>query len=177
MGPLQDMTAPLEVVTDSPKETQEMGRSLGAALSGGEVVYLVGGLGAGKTCLTQGIAWGVGVKEYVRSPTFVLVGQYQGRLPLYHIDLYRLESAAETLDLGLEEYFAGRGVSVVEWADRAPEGLAPEHLWIEISVLGPERRRLRIVPAGTRYEALVEALRRALAQRSATLRPHRGKPR
>ena len=77
-----------------------------------------------------------------------------------------MESAAEALDLGLEEYLTGRGVSVVEWADRAPEGLAPEHLRIEISVLGPERRRLRLVPVGARYEALVESLRHALSPKS-----------
>ena len=177
MGALPEMTAILEVVTEGPEETQELGRTLGSLLRGGEVAYLVGALGSGKTCLTQGIAWGVGVKEYARSPTFVLVGQYQGRLTFYHIDLYRVESAAEALDLGLEEYLPGRGVSVVEWADPAPEGLAPEHLRIEISVLGPEPRRLRLVPLGARYEALVESLRRALSPKSRALQPGPGEPR
>ncbi|MEK7873653.1 MAG: tRNA (adenosine(37)-N6)-threonylcarbamoyltransferase complex ATPase subunit type 1 TsaE [Chloroflexota bacterium] len=160
------MTSVLDITTDSPRETQEIGKSLGSLLRGGEVIYLVGGLGAGKTCLTQGIAWGVGVQEFVRSPTFVLVNQYRGRLTLYHVDLYRLESAAEVLDLGLEEVFAGQGVSVVEWADRAPTELAPEHLRIELTTLGPERRRLRLVPAGADYETLVHDLRDILAKGS-----------
>lgn len=162
------MTGMLDVTTGSARETQEVGRGLGSLLRGGEVIYLVGDLGAGKTCLTQGIAWGIGVEGFVRSPTFVLMNQYRGRLTLYHVDLYRLESAAEVLDLGLEEVFAGRGVSVVEWADRAPIELAPEHLRIELTTLGPERRRLCLVPVGARYEALVDSLRDILAKASRT---------
>src|SRR3990172_9040437 len=138
----------------SPQETQRLGALLGSLARKGDVCLLVGQLGAGKTCLVQGIAWGLGIQEYVRSPSFVLVGQYQGRLLLYHVDLYRLERVPEIADLGLEEYFEGGGVSVVEWADRAGELMPPEHLLVRLETLGEEEERLiRLTPVGERYEA------------------------
>ena len=91
--------------------------------------------GAGKTCLTQGIAKGLEVDGYVRSPTFVLVTIHQGRLPLYHIDIYRLDHIAEVLDLGLDEYLAGDGVSVIEWADKAPEAFPDDCLRVTLDPL------------------------------------------
>ena len=117
---------------------------------------MVGELGAGKTCLTQGIARGLDINEYTASPSFVLVRELYGRLPLYHMDLYRLDNAAEIADLGLDDYFYGNGVCVVEWADKAPDLLPPEHLRIEIEYLGENERRLRLTPCGRRYLKLLE---------------------
>jgi tRNA threonylcarbamoyladenosine biosynthesis protein TsaE len=120
---------------------------------------MAGQLGAGKTCLTQGIAWGLDIREYTASPTFVLVRELYGQLPLYHIDLYRLDNLEEIADLGLDDYFYGRGVSVVEWADKAPGLLPPEHLKIDIEYLGENRRRLQLTAHGPRYAELLEEIR------------------
>src|SRR4030043_779496 len=105
-----------QVISSSTGETQQLGRHIGEIAFPGDVYLLVGNLGAGKTCLTQGIVWGLGISEYALSPTFVLVRELHGRLPLYHIDLYRLDRIEETMDLGLDDYFYRRGVCVVGWA-------------------------------------------------------------
>ena len=115
-----------ETTTRSPEDTQRIGRALGAHAGPGHIYLLLGELGAGKTCFAQGVLWGLGVDEYARSPSFVLVAQYQGRLTMYHIDLYRLDTADEVYDLGLEEYLCGDGVCVVEWADRASSLLSQD---------------------------------------------------
>lgn len=109
----------LELTSQSPEQTQKLGRRLGELALPGDVFLLTGKLGTGKTCLTQGIAWGLGIKEYALSPSFVIMRELYGRLPLYHIDLYRLDNIDESLDLGLDDYLYGKGVCVVEWADRA----------------------------------------------------------
>ena len=133
-----------ELVSHSPEETQAIGRLLGAQAMRGDVFLLVGELGTGKTCLTQGIVWGLGSREYARSPSFVLVSQYQGRLPTYHIDLYRLDSIQEIADLGLDEYLGGDGVCVVEWAEKAI-GMFPEQsLMVQIDTIGETARRLTL---------------------------------
>jgi tRNA threonylcarbamoyladenosine biosynthesis protein TsaE len=109
----------LEITSRSPEETQALGARLGKLARPGDCFLLVGKLGAGKTCLTQGIARGLGIREYAASPSFVVVRELYGRLPLYHMDLYRLENIEEIADLGLDDYFYGQGVSVVEWGKRA----------------------------------------------------------
>ena len=126
------MPGALRMVTHSPEETQEVGISLGRCAKSGDIYLLTGELGAGKTCLTQGIAWGLGVEGYARSPSFVIATQYKGRLTLHHIDLYRIENPLEAWDLDLEEALSGDGVSVVEWADRAPGLFPPDSLWIRL---------------------------------------------
>lgn len=126
------MSSPLRLLSHGPEVTQEMGRLLGQGAVAGDVFLLTGTLGAGKTCLTQGIAWGLGVEGYVRSPTFVMVSRYRGRLVLHHIDLFRVEDSQEAWDLGLEEYLYGEDVCVVEWADRTPELFLPRSLWIAL---------------------------------------------
>ena len=93
----------VEITSSSPEQTQAIGRVLGARARSGDVVLLAGELGAGKTCLAQGILWGLGVDEFARSPTFVMINEYEGRLPLYHIDLYRVNADAEIAELGLDE--------------------------------------------------------------------------
>ena len=127
------MPCNLRIRTNSPEQTQAVGRSIGEQAQAGDIYLLTGSLGAGKTCLTQGIAWGLGVPGYARSPTFVLMTQYQGRMVLHHVDLYRIDDSEEAWDLGLEEHLAGDGVCVVEWADRAAEIFPQDSLWIELS--------------------------------------------
>lgn len=157
------MTLVLE--TSGPEQTGAVGETLGRVVHAGEVLLLQGPLGAGKTRLTQGLAQGLGVPGAVTSPTFILVNEYRtGRLPLYHIDLYRIERVAEAIALGLDEYFFGPGVSVVEWADRAPAAMPEDYLLIELAyVPGQESgRRLRLTAQGERHEELLRELRAVL---------------
>jgi len=146
------------LVSSSAKQTQRLGRHLGSLAQAGDVFLLIGGLGAGKTCLTQGIALGLGVEDAATSPSFVVVNQYKGRLPLYHIDLYRLDRIEEVIDLGLDDYLFGKGVCVVEWANKAQGVLPQEHLLIEISIITDSSRSLFLNPRSERYEALLSQL-------------------
>ncbi|MBI4234475.1 MAG: tRNA (adenosine(37)-N6)-threonylcarbamoyltransferase complex ATPase subunit type 1 TsaE [Chloroflexi bacterium] len=155
------MTTCLDLLSHGPEETQELGRLLGSHAAAGDLFLLAGGLGVGKTTLTQGIAWGLGVQEHARSPTFVLVTQYRGRLTLYHIDLYRLDDVQEVLDLGLDEYLFGDGVCVVEWAEKAPQVFPAAHLLVTLQPVDDTTRRLRLEARGSRYEGLLEAVRQA----------------
>jgi tRNA threonylcarbamoyladenosine biosynthesis protein TsaE len=152
------MSRTLELITSSAEETQELGRLLGSRLEVGDLVLLSGELGSGKTTLTQGMAWGVGVEEYAHSPTFVLVNQYQGRLVLHHVDLYRLDDVGEVVELGVSEMLAD-GACVVEWADKALEVFPSGHLRIDLAEAGPERRRLRFTATGERALQFVEEVR------------------
>jgi tRNA threonylcarbamoyladenosine biosynthesis protein TsaE len=120
-------------------------------------VLLQGDLGAGKTCFTQGLARGLGVADPVCSPTFVLVGEYAGRLRLYHADLYRLDNPVEVADLDLARS-TEEGVLVVEWPERAPESLPRSHLLIVIAHTGDTSRALTFLPSGSRAEQLVATL-------------------
>ena len=124
--------------THSPAETQKVGVQIGQRLKPGDVVGLIGDLGVGKTCLTQGIACGVGIgkDQIVNSPSYILINQYAGEIPIYHIDLYRLNRLEEIVDLGLEEYLEGDGICVIEWADRMEE-LLPENA-IHIRITGED---------------------------------------
>lgn len=139
--------------------TQAFGRALGRKLFPGAVVALIGPLGAGKTHLARAIAEGLDVPDsrVVTSPTFVLVQEYVGRLPIYHFDAYRLHGEEEFADLGVHEYFEGDGVCLVEWADRVPGCLPREYLRIELSVTGETTRRAVVEATGSRYKELVEA--------------------
>lgn len=151
-------TRELELVSHSPEQTQELGKRIGQLAQGGDVFLLVGELGTGKTCLTQGIAWGLGINEYTLSPSFVIMRELYGRLPLYHIDLYRLDRIEESIELGLDDYLYGRGVCVVEWAEKALSILPREHLLIEIGYLADTRRRFQMKPSGQRYLEMVAQL-------------------
>ncbi len=154
--------ASLSLVSHSPEQTQELGRRLGRLAQAGDVFLLAGNLGSGKTCLTQGIAWGGGVKEYAFSPSFVLVREYHGRLPLYHIDLYRLERIEEIVDLRLEEYLYGQGLCVIEWAEKGMEVMPEEHLLIKLDYISPAERSLSLEPKGSHYQQLLELLEKEL---------------
>jgi tRNA threonylcarbamoyladenosine biosynthesis protein TsaE len=149
----------LELITHSPEQTQALGKRLGEMAQPGDVILLVGKLGAGKTCLTQGIAWGLGIDDYAASPSFVLVRELYGRLPLYHMDFYRLENLEEIAELGLDEYFYGHGISVVEWAEKAMSLLPPENLLIEMEYVAESERRLKIKPTGKRHREIAAQLK------------------
>ncbi len=122
------------VETHSPEETWQLATELAGDLGPGTVIALHGDLGAGKTCFIQGYAAALGIDEPVTSPTYTLIGEYEGRLPLHHIDLYRLSGPEEALGLGLEEYFDVNGITAIEWAERAEGLLPPDLLHIRIKV-------------------------------------------
>ena len=137
-----------EVVSTSPEFTRDVGAALSGALRPGDVVSLGGELGAGKTCLTQGIARGLGITEAVLSPTFVIMREYEGRPPLVHLDVYRLERLGELVDLGAEEVFRPEAVAVVEWGDHVEPLLPSDHLRVDLRYDDDERRRLQFTGRG-----------------------------
>jgi tRNA threonylcarbamoyladenosine biosynthesis protein TsaE len=149
----------LTVTSRNPEETFRIGRIIGRNLIEKDVVALVGELGAGKTCLTQGIARGLGVPdEYqITSPSFTLINEYQGRMMLYHFDLYRLARASEMDDMGYEEYIFGRGATVIEWADRATGILPDETLFVSINYTdeGDENERDIIISGQEKKIAII----------------------
>ena len=145
-------------ISHSPQATQTLGSKLGELVKPGDVILLLGALGAGKTCFVQGLARGLGIEENISSPSFVLLREYKGRLPLYHIDLYRLEQLPEIADLGLDDYFYGDGVSVIEWANRAKELLPTEHLLLEFIIVSARQRRLMLTSEGKHYQDLLTQL-------------------
>ncbi|MEW6182204.1 MAG: tRNA (adenosine(37)-N6)-threonylcarbamoyltransferase complex ATPase subunit type 1 TsaE [Bacillota bacterium] len=153
-----------KIESGSPEFTRALGELLGRLLKPAGVVALLGNLGAGKTCFTQGVARGLEVAEQVTSPTFVLIKEYRGRLPLYHFDAYRLRSPEELTDLGGEEYFFGPGVCVIEWAERVAEALPEDRIEVELSEIpGKENARIILFRGyGPVARAAVEELIRAL---------------
>ncbi len=126
----------LELQLNNSDETFKLGEIIGKSLNPGSIIALVGDLGAGKTVLVKGIAKGLGVQEEPNSPTYVIMNSYEGRIPLYHFDLYRVSSEDELFGIGYDEYFFGDGVTAVEWADRV-QGIFPEHT-IKIEITIPE---------------------------------------
>ena len=152
-----------EAISRGPEDTRKVGRILGLHAQPGFIYLLSGELGTGKTCLTQGVLWGLGKNEYARSPTFVLVTQYPGRLTLYHIDLYRLDSIQGVLDLGLDEYLYGDGLCVVEWADKARDLWPEERLDIRMERLDEDTRRLTFCSDSETYVDAVNAVRSGLS--------------
>lgn len=149
----------LDLISHSPEDTRRLGASIGELALPGDIFLLVGDLGTGKTCLTQGIAWGLGIKEYALSPSFIIVRELYGRLPLYHMDLYRLNHIEEIAGLGLDEYFYGNGVCVVEWAEKGLSELPSEHLLIQLSYLSDTGRSLQFKPSGQRYVEMLTRLK------------------
>ena len=148
------------VSIDDLDATDRFGRRSGGRLFAGAVIALVGQLGDGKTHLTRAIAEGLGVTNpaLVNGPTFVLIQEYPARLPIYHFDAYRLAGPREFAELGVDEYFRGDGVSIVEWADKVESTLPAEHLRIEIDIVDDCRRRFHITARGDRYEKLLKEI-------------------
>ena len=156
------MAAPAaeSLTTTSPAATRRHAARLGALVQGGDIIALLGPLGAGKTCFAQGFARGLGVPPQapILSPSFNLVLEHGGgRLPLYHLDLYRLVEAAELDEIGFDHYLSAGGVCLIEWLDRFPLRAPPERLEVGIEIRGPRRRRLAIRGFGVRGEALAAA--------------------
>jgi tRNA threonylcarbamoyladenosine biosynthesis protein TsaE len=140
--------------------TEAFGRRLGGLLFRGAVVALVGPLGAGKTHLARAVAEGLGADgRAVSSPTFTLLHEYAGRLPVYHFDAYRLRGPAEFADLGADEYLDGDGVCLVEWADRVVAALPAERLGVTLRVMGETARRAVLEASGVRHEAVLQGLK------------------
>ena len=158
--PVEFPSTPLETqfITRSPEETHAIGRIVGEHAAEGDVVLLTGELGTGKTCLTQGILHGLGSDDLARSPTFVLIAEHRGRMPLYHMDLYRVGSIEQAEVLGIEEYLEGDGLTVVEWADNVPGIFPDDSLRIHIELASECERRLSFM-AGTEGSAgMIEAV-------------------
>lgn len=137
------------------EDTNSFGRKLSELLQAGDIITMEGDLGAGKTTLTKAIGAGLGVKRTINSPTFTIIKEYEGRLPLYHMDVYRLENSDE--DIGFEEYFSGEGVSIVEWAQFIEDFLPKERLELTLKHDG-EARTILLQPIGERYEKLCKEL-------------------
>lgn len=148
------------IVVATADETKAWGRRLGRAMRVGDVIGLVGPLGAGKTTLTQGIAEGMQISahRHVASPTFALVNEHPGRVPLLHADLYRINSPAEVAELGLDEAF-DRTAAVIEWIDRIPAAAPADHLRVTIEIATDGARHLTLQAGGPGAERLLQALR------------------
>lgn len=140
--------------TSCAEETKALGAYLGRRACGGDVITCSGSLGAGKTTLVQGFAEGLGISSnvYVRSPTFTLVNEYQGSVPLYHFDFYRLANPDDVWGLGFEEYLEAGGVVIVEWADKFPSLFSPSPLRIRIEIAPSDRRTVQCVSHDNTYE-------------------------
>lgn len=150
-----------DIITESPAATLALGRRLGGVLEAGSVIGLTGELGAGKTLLTRGLCEGLGVPlRQVNSPTFVLVNEYRGRLPVFHLDVYRLQGAADAVDLGIVDYFnrAEAGVMIVEWAEKLPGVLPEDRMDVTIERLSAKKRRFTFTAEGSRFTALFKEL-------------------
>lgn len=142
--------------TNNYAETLALGEALGIKLVPGDVVALFGDLGAGKTVLTKGIASGLEFPDEIHSPTFTLIHEHLGAIPLYHIDLYRLTSEAEVESIGVEEYIHGDGVTVIEWADRMKSMLPPDRLDVYIKITGEDTREFVFETDSGRLAAVIE---------------------
>ncbi|WP_312097631.1 tRNA (adenosine(37)-N6)-threonylcarbamoyltransferase complex ATPase subunit type 1 TsaE [Niallia sp.] len=141
---------------DNAEDTISFAERIGLLLEAGDVITLEGDLGAGKTTFTKGIAKGLGITKTVNSPTFTIIKEYQGKLPLYHMDVYRLKDSDE--DLGFEEYFEGAGVTVVEWAHLIEDQLPVEYLQIQLFYDNTSGRKIVLSPKGSRYTQLCKEL-------------------
>ena len=149
----------MKINLNSVQDTIKFGEKLGKLLIAGDIIFLNGDLGAGKTTLSKSIGEGLGVQEYITSPTFTLINEYEGRLPLYHFDLYRLDSYEELEELGVEDYFYGNGVCLIEWAEKFSEDLPENRLevWINRGKTDDERY-IKLKAFGDRYKKFIEEL-------------------
>ncbi len=146
----------LELTSTSPEETQRIGETLGELARAGDLFCLEGELGSGKTCFVQGLGRGLGIRDSIHSPTFILANEHRGgRLPLYHLDVYRVRSADEAIGFGLDDYLAGDGVLVIEWAEKIREALPAERLWVSFSHASENERAITFEARGARYHELL----------------------
>jgi len=150
----------MEVLLKSVEETLRFGERLGKLLKAGDIIALTGELGSGKTTLVKGIARGMGVKDprHVNSPSFVILKEHKGRIPLYHFDVYRLDDPSSMDTVGYKDFFYGSGASVIEWANKIRELLPDEYLDMELTVTGEDSRRLVVEGRGRRYDQILARL-------------------
>ena len=151
-----------EIFSNSPASTSALGKRVGERLESGSVIALTGELGCGKTLLTRGICAGLAVPlRQVNSPTFVLVNEYRGRLPVFHMDLYRLNTESDVVELGITDYLsrAESGVMIIEWAEKIPSLLPDDLLKVEFEILSPRKRRIVFSAYGAGFAGLFEELR------------------
>ena len=157
------LTLELELTSTSADQTQKLGERLGSLARVGDVLCLEGDLGAGKTCLVQGLGRGLKIPNAIHSPTFILANEHRGgRLPLYHLDLYRMRGAGEAMGIGIDDYLFGDGVCVIEWAEKIKEALPDERLWITFRHVGENERGLAFRANGARYEELLNGLKNVI---------------
>ncbi len=143
--------------THSPEETRKLAARLSRQLQAGDVLLLLGDLGAGKSEFTRGLAQGLGIQGTVASPSFTILNVYEdGRVPLYHFDWYRLNSAEELYEMGMDEYLGGDGVAVVEWPSQCPEAIPADYLEISLTPTGENEREVIITPRGGFREISME---------------------
>jgi len=156
------------VKSKSSRTTMGFAKSLGKLVQGGEIIGLVGELGAGKTCFVRGFAAGAGVgpEAWVRSPTFTLINEYRGRLPVYHIDLYRVGKQEEIEALNLREYLYTDGVSLIEWFEYLPAAEVDDYLEVRLVHAGGAQRQITFTAHGQRYEQLLENLKESASGES-----------
>ncbi len=150
----------IKIELKSAQATFDFGKLLGKYLVAGDIVALIGDLGAGKTQLAKGLARGLGVPEeyYITSPTYTVINEYPGTTPFYHFDLYRVEEGSDLEDIGYEEYFNGRGVAVIEWAEKMVHLLPEDRMEIHIVHLGESIRGMEVIGFGDHFEGIVDAL-------------------
>ena len=149
----------LTIITKIPEETKNLGKEVGKLAKPGDLLAFYGELGAGKTCFIQGISLGLKVKDYVTSPSFTIINEYQGKVPIYHFDLFRL-NAEEIFELGYEEYFYGEGLTVIEWAEKIEQFLPKEHLKIDIKFKDLYERKISFISQGDRFYKLLKEISR-----------------
>lgn len=149
----------MKIKLSNLKETESFGLKLGSLLMPGDILCLNGDLGAGKTTMTQSIGKGLGVDDYITSPTFTLINEYKGRIWVYHFDVYRLENVEDLYDIGFDEYFYGHGVCIIEWAEKIEKLLPEDRIVIDIKKgKGTDERILYISGQGSRYKEIIKEL-------------------
>ena len=147
----------VKIYLDGEEQTKEIGYRLGKLLTPGSVICLIGDLGAGKTTMTQSLAKAIGVDDYITSPTFTIVNEYEGNMPLYHFDVYRIGSSDEMYDIGYDEYINSDGLCIIEWANLIEDILPNEYLDIEL-IYKDMGREMILKPVGEKYKKIVEEL-------------------
>ena len=148
------------ITTHSVEETRELGRKIGILIRQPVIIALIGDLGCGKTAFVQGIAQGLGIPAdyYITSPTFTLINEYPGRLPLFHVDLYRLEGLSDFEDIGLDELYCSRAVLAIEWADKLPDDVFDAYLSLTFDIIDDNSRKISILASGQDGIDLIKAL-------------------
>ena len=163
------------VITRSTTATRELGQTIGEQLKAGSVIALIGELGCGKTCFTKGLCAGLGIpKKLVNSPTFAFVNEYQGRLLVLHLDLYRIDDVSAGLDVGIMDYLtrAEKGVAIIEWADKVLPLLPDDRLVVQFDVLSPRKRQLELTAHGKRFGRILRELEACNAMLNTCAKSH-----